>query len=213
MQGGGWVKAKTGRSGQGGKTIEERVGYALSHRMRVEILVLLNEAVYTADDIAALTGESRQNVHHHLRELVGARSIEIAKVEKRRNADLHYYRAVETPEYDEKAIAALSVGDRQDVAGLVLQHATAEMMAALAAGMLSNDPKVWLTWDWFHLDMKGRQDLLDEERRFWNRVIEIEVESTNRRADSGEASKPYVVASFGFQRARSAPVPPTADAD
>lgn len=207
------MKTKIGRTGQGGKSIEERVGYALSHRIRVEILVLLNEGVYTADDLASLIGESRQTIHHHLRELHGARSIEIAKVEKRRNADLHYYRAVEMPDYDEEAIAAMSTEDRQDIAGIVVQHATAEIMAALAAGKLSNDPKVWLTWRWFNLDDQGRQDLLDEQRRSWERVQEIEAESTNRRAESGGSATSYVVAEWGFERARTAPVPPPARAD
>lgn len=207
------MKTKTVRPGQSGKSIEERVGYALGHRIRVEILTLLNEGVYTADDIAAITGESRQNVHHHLKELLGGRSIEIAKVEKRRNADLHYYRAVEMADYDEEAIAALGIEDRQDIAGLIVQHATAEIMAALAAGKLSDDPKVWLAWRWFNLDTQGRQDLLEEQRRSWERVQKIEAESVNRRAESGEEATSYIVAEWGFERTRTAPVPPPAKAD
>lgn len=207
------MKAKTGRSGQSGKSVEERVGYALGHRIRVEILTLLNQGVYTADDIASLVGESRQNVHHHLKELLGGRSIEIAKVEKRRNADLHFYRAVEMAEYDEDEIAALGTEDRQGIAGYVIQGATAEIMAALAAGKLSNDPKVWLAWRWFNLDVHGRQDLLEEQRRSWERVQEIEAESTNRRIESGEEARSYIVAEWGFERARTAPVPPSAETD
>jgi DNA-binding transcriptional ArsR family regulator len=208
------VSTKTGRRpGQRGKSIEERVGYALSHRIRVEILTLLNEGVYTADGIAAIIGESRQTVHHHLRELLGGDSIEIAKVEKKRNTDLHYYRAVEMPNYSEQEIAAMSPEDRQTTAGLIVQHATAEIMAALAAGKLNNDPRVCLVWRWFNLDAQGRIDLSDEQVRWWERAQEIEVESTNRRADSGEDATSYVVAEWGFERARTAPVPPQAKAD
>jgi DNA-binding transcriptional ArsR family regulator len=207
------VKTKTGRPGQSGKSTEERVGYALGHRIRVEILTLLNEAIYTADDIAAIIKESRQNVHHHLKELLGGRSIEIAKIEKRRNADLHFYRAVEMADYDEEAIAAMAIEDRQDIAGHVVRGATAEIMAALAAGKLSNDPKVWLAWRWFNLDTQGRQDLLEEQRRSWERVQEIEAESANRRAESGEDATSYIVAEWGFERVRKAPVPPSAETD
>jgi DNA-binding transcriptional ArsR family regulator len=207
------MNTKTGRAGQAGKSIEERVGYALGHRIRVEILTLLNECVYTADDIASLVGESRQTVHHHLKELLGGHSIEIARVEKRRNADLHYYRAVEMADYDEDEIAAMAIEDRQDIAGHVVRGATAEIMAALAAGKLSNDPKVWLAWRWFNLDPHGRQDLLEEQRRSWERVQEIEAESANRRAESGESATSYIVAEWGFERARTAPAPPSAKAD
>lgn len=201
------------RAGQGGKRIEERVGYALGHRVRVEILTLLNEGVYTAEDIGAVIGESRQNVHHHLRELLGGGSIEIAKVEKRRNADLHYYRAVEMPSFSEESLAAMTPEERQATAGLIVQHATAEIMAALAAGKLNNDLRVCLAWRWFNLDEQGREDLAEAQLAHWERVQEIEAESTNRRAESGEGATSFIVAEWGFERARSAPVPPSADAD
>jgi DNA-binding transcriptional ArsR family regulator len=207
-QGGGRVKTKAGRPGQRGKRIEERVSYALGHRVRVEVLTLLNEGVYTAEQIASLIGESRQNVHHHLKELLDAGSIEIARIEKRRNADLHYFRAVEMADYDEAAIAALSPAQRQEVAGLIVQHSTAEIMAALAAGKLSNDPKVMLAWRWFNLDHQGREDLAAEQERYWERIQEIDAESANRRADSNEEARSYIVAEWGFERARTAPPPP-----
>ena len=207
------MKIKTGRPGQGGKSVEERVGYALAHRVRVSILTLLNEGVYTADQIAAIIGESRQNVHHHLKELVGAGSIEIAKTEKRRNADLFYYRAVEMPEFSEEALEAMTPEQRQVTVGLAVQHSTAEVMAALAAGKLSNDPQVCIAWRWFNLDEEGRRTLGDEQLRFWRRVQEIEAEATNRRASSGEEAKSYIVAAWGFERARTAPEPPSGDAD
>lgn len=207
------MRAKSGRAGQSGKSIDERVGYAIGHRIRVEILILLNERVYTADDIAAIIGESRQTVHHHLRELLDAGSIEIAKVEKRRNADLHHYRAVEMSKYSEKELSAMSPEERQAIVGLTVQHSTAEIMAALTAGKLHDDPRVVLAWQWFNLDEQGRQDLADEQVRFWDRVQEIEAEATNRRAESGEDATSYVVAEWGFERARSAPTPPSANAD
>jgi DNA-binding transcriptional ArsR family regulator len=204
---------KLGRPGQSGKSIEEKVSYNLGHRIRIEILSLLNEGIYTADDIAAIIGESRQNVHHHLREMVGGNSIEIAKVEKKRNAELHYYRAIEMPDYDDAAVAAMTRDQRQGLAGLITQHSSAELMAALAAGKLSNDPQVELAWRWFNLDAEGRRDLAAEHERFWKRVQELEAEATNRRAESGEEATSYIVAQWGYERARTAPVPPPAKAD
>lgn len=204
---------KTGRPGQSGKSVEEKVGYALGHRIRVEILTLLNEGVYTADDIATLVGESRQNVHHHLKELLSGRSIEIAKVEKRRNTDLHYYRAVEMPSFSEEVLATMTPEERQATAGIIVQHSTAELMAALAAGKLNNDLQVCLAWRWFNLDAQGRQELSEEQERQWERFQEIEAASTNRRAESGEEARSIIVAEWGFERARSAPDPPSAVAD
>ena len=207
------MKAKLGRPGQSGKSIDERLGYAISHRVRVEILVLLNEGVYTAEDIAAIIGESRQNVHHHLKELLSAGSIEIAKIEKRRNAELYHYRALEMVNYSEEAIAAMTTDERQVTAAYVVQSAVAEIMAALAAGKLSNDPAVCLAWTWINLDEEGRRVLAEEQVRWLERIQEIEAEATNRRAESGEEATSYVVAEWGFERARTAPTPPSANAD
>ena len=201
---------KLSRPGQSGKSIEERVGYALGHHIRIEILTLLNEGVYTADDIAEIIDMPRQNVHHHLRELVGGNSIEIAKVEKKRNTELHYYRAVEMPDYDDAEVAAMTREQRQGLAGLIVQHSSAELMAALAAGKLSDDPQVELAWRWFNLDAEARQELAVEQQRMWKRMQELEAEATNRRAKSGEEATSYIVAQWGFERARTAPEPPSA---
>jgi hypothetical protein len=51
----GRVKTKTRRPGQRGKSIDERIAYALGHRVRIEILRrLLSEGAQTADAIAAV---------------------------------------------------------------------------------------------------------------------------------------------------------------
>lgn len=206
------MNRKAARPRQQGKKIEDRIGFAVRHRVRVQVLTILNEGVYTADDIAALIGESRQNVSYHLRELLGAGSIELAKTEKRRNADLFYYRAVEMPSYDREELAALSPAQRQEIAGLIVQCSTVEVIAALAAGKLSNDPRVCLMWRWFNLDVEGRNDLFEEQERFWERVQEIEIESINRCAKSDGKTTAYIVGEWGYERARTAAVRP-ADAD
>jgi DNA-binding transcriptional ArsR family regulator len=209
------VVKTTGRTGQRGKSIEEVVGYALSHRIRVYVLTLLNEGVYSPDQLARIIGEPTNKVSHHVTELLDAGSIELAKVEKVRNADQHFYRAVEMPFYSDEEAEAMTPQQRKVTAGLTLQCMVAEAMSAFWAGKLHDDPRVWLAWRWFNVDEQGRQDIADEQQRTWERMQEIEVESTNRRADSGEDATSIVVADMGFERERTAPRPPafTADAE
>jgi DNA-binding transcriptional ArsR family regulator len=213
MQAGVAVGAKIKRLGQLGKSIDQRIGFALAHRVRVEILRLLNERVYTADEIAAILGVSRQTAHHHLTELLSGGLIEIARVERRRNAHLYFYRAVEMPEFSEEALRAMTSEERQAIVGLTVQHTCAEIMAALATGRVTDDAKVCLVWCWFNLDRQGRGDLSTDQHRQWERAYEIEAESINRIAISGEKPKTYVVALWGFERARSAPTPRPETAD
>jgi DNA-binding transcriptional ArsR family regulator len=194
--------------GQSGKSVEERVAYAIGHRTRVYVLTILNEGVYNVDEIAAIIGERNPNVAHHVKELLDAGSIELAKTEKVRNTLQHYYRAVEMPIYTGEEWVALTSEERQATLGLTIQCLTAEMMSAFWAGKMESDPRTWLAWRWLNLDEQGRQDLEEEQERSWKRAQEIEAEATNRRAESGEESRSFIVASAGFQRERSSPTPP-----
>lgn len=190
-----------------GKTIGERVGSVLAYRIRVEILTLLNQAVYATDELAEIVGESRQVVNYHLKTLEKDGSIEVVKTEERRGGDLHYYRAVKMAEYSEEDIEAMTPEERQAVVGYTVQGATAEILAALSAGKLTNDKKVVLAWRWFNFDQQGCDAFSEGQVRWWRRIQEIEAESANRRAQGGEETTSYVVVECGFERVRTAPVP------
>ncbi len=197
------MEAKTSRPGQRRKSIEEVVGYALNHRIRVQVLVLLNEGTYTAAQIAHLIGEPLNNVSNHIRELADAGSIELARSEAKGNVLQHFYRAVEMPFYSQEEAEAMTPEQRQVTAGLVVQSASAEVMAALWAGKLA-DPRSILAWNWFNVDRQGREEIEVEQERLWERIQEIEAEATNRRAESGEEAESMLVTLFGYERARKA---------
>jgi DNA-binding transcriptional ArsR family regulator len=197
----------TDRAGQRGKSIEEVVAYALGHRIRVQVLAILNEGTYSPDEMARIIDEPLNKVSHHIKELADAGSIELTRVEKVRNADQHFYRAVEMPFYSDEEVAAMPPQQQQISAGLILQYMFAEAMAALWAGKMQNDPRIWLAWRWFNVDEQGRHDIADEQQRSWDRMREIEAEAANRRAETGEKAVSIIVADMGFERARTAPTP------
>jgi len=201
------VKA-TMRRGQSRKSIEEVVAYALGHRTRVYVLTILNEGTYTPEEIAGIIGEPANNVGHHIKELLDAGSIELAKTTKVRNADQHYYRAVEMPYFSAEETAEMTPQQRKVTCGLIIQCLTAETMAALWAGKMESDPRVCLAWRWFNVDEQGRYEIADEQERSWERIREIEVDATNRRARSGEDARSIVVAALSFERERTGPTPP-----
>jgi DNA-binding transcriptional ArsR family regulator len=198
------VAAKTGRPGQRRKRIEDVVSYAVGHRIRVHILWILNEGTYTNAEVAKIIGEPANNVANHMRELLDAGSIELARSEQKGNIVQNYYRAVEIPFYSQEDAEAMTHEQRQVTAGLVVQSAAAEIMAALWSGTLA-DPRTVLVWNPHTLDQQGREDLEAEEMRYLERAQEIEIESTNRRAKSGESGQSMIVTMFGFERARRPP--------
>ena len=195
------------RAGQRGKSIEEVVAYAISHRIRVQILIVLNQGIYTAAEIADIIDEPLNRVANHIRELVDAGSIEIADTKQRRGGFQHYYRAVEAPYYSQEEFEEMTWQQRQVTIGLVIQSLVAEVLAALQAGKMVDDPRVWLAWDRFFLDPEGRQEVADEHASHWQRMEAIKARTVNRVAKSGEDTRPYVVSVLGFERALTAPRP------
>jgi DNA-binding transcriptional ArsR family regulator len=209
------AKAAAKRAGQGRKTIEQLTTYTVNNPIRVLIMVLLREGRnYSHSEIAEILDEPMNKIGNHLRELVEAGSIEVAEVGRSRNTVTHVYRAVETSFHSEEEIAAMTPYQRQLDFGLSIQHLVAEIMASFQAGKIRDDPQSWVVSNWLNLDAQGRQDLADEQERTWVRLEEIEAESLNRVAASGEETSSYVVGQVSFERARTAPRPPrSADGD
>lgn len=183
------------------KGIEETVQYAIGHKTRVSILIALNEGIYTAAQLAQIAGEQQNTVANHLRKMLDDGSIEIAKEERKSNFVVYWYKAVELSCYSQEEAEAMTPTQRQVTVGAIVQSATAELFAALYAGTLK-DPRSVLFWHWYNVDQQGQKDLEAESARYLERVRDIEAESTNRRADSGEGSTSMLVSLSVFERAR-----------
>jgi hypothetical protein len=197
------LTAKTSPPERRRKSIQQVVHYALAHKIRVHILLVLHEGIYTAAEIAARIDEPLNNAANHIRHLLDDGSIEIAKEEQTGNITKYWYRAVEIPYCSKEEAEAMPWEHRQMHAGFVVQSAHAEALAALWAGKLA-DPRTWLYWNWHHMDERGREDLEAEQQRYVERVLEIEIESTNRAAESGEETASMLVTQFSYERARHA---------
>jgi DNA-binding transcriptional ArsR family regulator len=199
------MATRTRRSRQRGKSIEEAVGYAVSHRTRVLVLVVLAEDAYTASQVAEIIEEPLNNVSNHIRELLDAGSIEIVKTEQKGNVLQHYYRAgLVQYYYSEEDVAAMSLKERHILSGYAVQAIVAELMAGLWEGKMT-DPQMNLSTNWFNVDEEGRRAISEEQERSWQRFQEIEAESMKRRAVSGDETRSIVVGQMGFERARKAP--------
>lgn len=193
------------------RSVEEAVSYAVGHRIRIEILGILNEGVHSQSELAALIHEPLTTVGHHIKELFDSGCIELARVKKVRNVDQHFYRAVELPFVTDEEAEALPPEVKQEYAAVILQAIMAEGLASLWADKLNLDPSVRMLWRWFNLDAQGRQELADEQRESWERIVEIECRAAARRAESGEKATSMIAVTLGFERSR--PVGTTAPAE
>jgi DNA-binding transcriptional ArsR family regulator len=185
------------------RSIEDAVTYAVAHGIRVDILCYLNEAPRSPSELARLMGYPPSTIEHHVKEMLASGSIELARVEQVRNTNEHFYRAVEIPFYSNEEMLAMPFEARQEIYSLILQSSIAEAQAAFRAGKISNDPRAWLSWRWFNLDAQGRKDMVDENARSWERMQEIEAESTDRRVATGEEPVSVVVSLLAHERCRN----------
>ncbi|MEZ5078402.1 MAG: winged helix-turn-helix domain-containing protein [Solirubrobacterales bacterium] len=198
------------RSGivQEGRGVEERVSYAVGHRIRIEVLAALNERSYSTTELSRIVRQPLSTVTYHVEELLRDGSIEVARVEKVRNVSQNFYRAIRLAYHSDEEHAALPPEARQETYGVILQAIMAESMASFWARSMVEDRRVWLTWCWFNVDQQGREEIADEQAASWARIQEIEARSSERRAHSGEESESIIVASLGFPRSRNSPHPP-----
>jgi DNA-binding transcriptional ArsR family regulator len=193
------------RPGQRSKSVEEMVAYAIGHRIRVEILIVLSQGIYSPAEVAEIIGEPLNNVSNHMRELADGGSIEIVGTRMRRNTAQHFYRAAQIPEYSKEDVEEMTIFETQVTAALVIQFLMAEIMASLWAGKMCDDPDVCLVWDRLNLDDQGRDEIAREQEDSWRRMVKIEERSLARAAESGADTVCYVTALLGFEHARKAP--------
>ena len=187
----------------------EAVSYALAHRLRVEILTALNEGSYSSIQLTRILHQPLSTVSHHIEELLKGKRIEVAESKLVRGVERAFYRAVSTGLLTDEEMAALSPEARRAIYALVLQNGTAEALASLWAGKISDDPRTWLTWDWFYVDDEGRREIAVEQERSWARMGEIEAEAEKRARQSENPLRPIIVTSYGYERSRTPPSPET----
>src|SRR5215218_1896324 len=193
---------------EGGRRIEEVTSRGLRHRFRIEILAALHERPHSAAQLARILHQTEGRVWHHLKELLKDGSIEEAFIDKKGNHEVVYYRHIELPFFSDERIAEMSPEDRQITAALIIQAAAAELLAALWAGKMHSDPRVWLAWEPLTLSHQGREKLADELQRNWDAMQDIAAEDANHRAETGEEGLRYIIATFGFERHWSKPPEP-----
>jgi len=187
------------------KRIGEVIAYALGHRTRVLILIVLNEGTYTPGQVAGMIDEPVQSVSNHIRDMVAIGSIELVKTVKRRNMEQHHYRAIEMPCYTEEDFAAMTPEQRDVTWGLIIQSMAAEMMAALWQGTLRENNKTILSWRWHNVDAEGELEIYAVLEEAWERVWKIECDSMTRVAKTKAKTRSILVALGAFKRAKKGP--------
>jgi len=190
-----------GKARQAKQGIEEVVEYALRHRIRILILVALNEGSYTAAQISERIDEPQGKVQNHLRWMLEDGSIEIDEEMPIGNRARYTYRSAIDNTYSAEEFERLPFRYRQNIVGAILNSGIAEILAAFHSGNLA-EPRAHEYWDWYNLDEKGKDDVDALAHRFLRDVRKVEDEASARSETNGEETTSMVLELFFFKRSR-----------
>lgn len=189
----------------------EAPSYAVGNRIKLASLIALHEKERSAGEIADMIGEDVKHVTNNLRQLYDAGCIEFVGHRGEGNIRRAIYRAVVRPLVDDEAFRAMSIDERHDSTGAVVQWITAEILSSYRNGRMDSDEELCLISVEPNLDEEGKQEIRqrltstysDESEDAFaalGSVQEIEARAINRMAKSGEAGATIVVCLLAFER-------------
>jgi len=184
--------------------LDRKIIKAFSHEVREHILAVLNERIASPNEIADELEVDVSFLDYHFEVLLELGCAEIVDVKPRRGANEHFYRAKATLEFGNKAWAALPDSVKADIAASDLNAILSEVAAASSAGTLNADDDRHLSWTQGVYDDLGRRQAMNIMDRALELVAQIQRQSAERVALSGEPGIPVMIALMGFRAAPGA---------
>lgn len=182
---------------------DDALPHSVNHWIRVEALAIFHEGEFSAGEVAEMIGEDVKNVRGHIRDLYDSGCVEFAGYKLVGNYRKPVYRAIVLPWVSPRAYRAMSIEDRHDLNGAVVQGVLAESVSSYRTGKMDTDEDLYLVWDAPNLDAEGKRELHDCLATTFEGVKDIHARAANRMAESGETGATTVVGLLGFERGRA----------
>jgi DNA-binding transcriptional ArsR family regulator len=116
--------------------LRTRLAKAMSHPLRVRLLMAYNDRVTSPRELAEALDEPLSTVSYHTQHLFRSGLLELVRTEQKRGATKHYYRALVRDEVYDHEWAKLPEPVRRGIAGTVLDGIWHDLREAHAAGDL-----------------------------------------------------------------------------
>lgn len=181
---------------------DDALPHAVNHWIRVEALAILHEGEFSAGEVADMIDQDVKNVRGHIRDLYDSGCIEFAGYKVVGNYRKPVYRAIVRAVVNDEAYRAMSIEDRHDLNGAVIQGLHAESVSSYRNRKMDADEDLCLLWETMNLDAQGKRELLAHLTAAWEGAKEINAGAANRMAKSGETGTSTIVGLLGFERGR-----------
>ena len=195
-------KSKSISKTKRGREAEQQLFKALSHPLRFQALMILNERVASPNELSKELGEGLSQVSYHVKVLLESDCIELVKTEPRRGAVEHYYRATSRAFLDDAEWAKLPASIKPGFSSSLLQTIMDDAVTSLKAGTFDAREEHHLSWTPVEVDEQGWRDLGGLLAETLDRVLEIKAESARRMGkakskDEESVSATVAMMSFG----------------
>jgi DNA-binding transcriptional ArsR family regulator len=178
---------------------DRRLVEALGHPVREHILVVLNERIASASEIAEEIGAEVSSFYHHVEQLEKLECIERVATRQRRGAREHFFRAKRTVFFDDEAWQRVPATIRTDLAARFIQTIIDEAAVALQSGTLTRRGDEHVSWMRGDFDEAGWKEATELMAQTLERLSAIQKGSSKRLAAGGEASLSAAVGLLAFE--------------
>ncbi len=180
----------------------EAMTHSINHWIRVEATAIFHEGEFSAGEVADMLGEDVKLITGHIHDLYKSGCIEFAGHKLVDGMMRPVYRAIVSREVSDEVYRAMSMEDRDDASGAIVQGVLAESVSSYRNGKMVDDETLALIWDAANLDAQGEREMNAHLTRSYKRAKKIHAKSVNRMAKSGETGTTKIVAFLGFRRGR-----------
>jgi len=170
-------------------TLQMRLIKALAHPMRVSILDLMSAGEWSPNELKKTLDEGLSQVSYHIKVLKDLEMIELTRTEPRRGAVEHYYQAVERAFVPSDVASDIPKVAQRIIGDGILENIAGDVSASLESGRFYERDDWHVGWLPVDLDDQACKDAEKLADKFIEDFLELEAESTNRRAkceDGGE---------------------------
>jgi DNA-binding transcriptional ArsR family regulator len=170
--------------------LDDRLAKALSHPLRVRILLRLTDSgVASPTQLAQALGVPVSNVSYHVGVLEDLECLELVRTERRRGALEHFYRATVRSWLVHEQLAQLPAAFRRTRVGRTLWRIVEDAAAASREGGF-DEPGTHVSRLLLAVDEQGRTELAALLAETREAALRIDAESATRQAARGPGAPP-----------------------
>lgn len=184
-------------------TMEATLAAIVAHPTRVRCFSILAERTASPVEIASEIGKDVGHVGYHVRKLLELNLVELVNERPVRGAVEHFYRAIERPVVLEDEFAAQSIEEREVFTRYILQLHVADVARAMDEHTFDARPNRAAIRTPMLVDEEGFKELADLHVEMYERTLDVQARSDERRAGSEDDGIPTISTTMLFETPKS----------